>query len=601
MPDDWPPLFPPETLRQYALVADGERGGLIGPRGDVAFLCFPRWHDPAVFSSLIGGTGHYAVTPADPRFVWGGHYEPGTLIWRSRWVADEAVVECREALARPSDEHGLVLLRRIEALQGDARVRVVLDPRPEFGRRRCALHRVRPGTWVADDGHLRIRWRGAHEDVHPVGSALAGDLHVPAGQHHDLVLEMSVAALPSTPTPAAQLWARTEAAWRQDSPALAPSLADAEVQHSYAVLRGLTSRSHGMVAAATTSLPERADSGRNYDYRYAWVRDQCYAGHAAAVAGADALLDSAVRFVSERLLDDGPLLKPAYTVAGGPVPDESDLDLPGYPGGSDKVGNWVNKQFQLDSLGESLLMFAGAARAGRLGDDAHQAARVAARVIARRWREPDAGIWELDEQQWTHSKLICVAGLRDYARTVPGPDTGDWEALAEHILTDTARRGLHSSGRWQRTPDDERVDASLLLPALRGAVPPDDLRSRRTLRAVREQLAEDGYVFRFRQGPDRLNDYEGAFLLCGFHLALAQHQVGDVVAAVRRFERNRAAVGPPGLFTEEFDVVERQQRGNLPQAFVHALLIEAAVTLARDPGDTARAPHPSAPPRKETP
>src|SRR3954447_22068054 len=125
--------FPPETLRQYALVADGERGALIGPRGDIAFLCFPRWHDPAIFSSLIGGVGHYAVTPIDPRYVWGGHYEPGSLVWRSRWVTGDAVMECREALALPAGHDRLVLLRRIEALQGHARVRVVLDPRPVFG------------------------------------------------------------------------------------------------------------------------------------------------------------------------------------------------------------------------------------------------------------------------------------------------------------------------------------------------------------------------------------------------------------------------------------------------------------------------------------
>ncbi|HEX2551830.1 MAG TPA: trehalase-like domain-containing protein, partial [Nocardioidaceae bacterium] len=163
MTDDWPGTFPPETLRQYALVADGERGGLIGPRGDIAFLCFPRWHDPAVFSSLIGGTGHYAVTPAAPRFVWGGHYEPGSLVWRSRWVAGASVIECREALALPADEHRLVLLRRIEALHGDARVRVVLDPRAEFGRRRCPLRRVSESTWAGDDGGLRLRWQGGDD------------------------------------------------------------------------------------------------------------------------------------------------------------------------------------------------------------------------------------------------------------------------------------------------------------------------------------------------------------------------------------------------------------------------------------------------------
>jgi GH15 family glucan-1,4-alpha-glucosidase len=179
---------------------------------------------------------------------------------------------------------------------------------------------------------------------------------------------------------------------------------------------------------------------------------------------------------------------------------------------------------------------------------------------------------------------MCVAGLRAYARAAPGPDTADWPGLAGQILADTSRRNVHPSGRWQRSRTDERVDAALVIPALRGALPADAPPSRATLRAVIDELEDDGYVYRFRQGPGPLDDYEGAFLLCGFQLAMARQQVGDVVAAARTFERNRSAVGPPGLFTEEFDVLQRQQRGNLPQAFVHALLIEAATELARAEG-----------------
>ena len=130
------------------------------------------------------------------------------------------------------------------------------------------------------------------------------------------------------------------------------------------MLAGLTSGSGGMVAAATMSLPERSKAGRNYDYRYVWIRDQCYTGQAVAADGPHRLLDDAVSFVAERILADGPDLKPAYTVACGPVPAEESLPrLSGYPGGSDKVGNWVNRQFQLDALGEALQLFAAAAGA----------------------------------------------------------------------------------------------------------------------------------------------------------------------------------------------------------------------------------------------
>jgi GH15 family glucan-1,4-alpha-glucosidase len=204
---------------------------------------------------------------------------------------------------------------------------------------------------------------------------------------------------------------------------------------------------------------------------------------------------------------------------------------------------------------------------------------LAERVIEERWREPDAGIWELDNRQWTHSKLMCAAGLRSYAEARPGPDTATWTGLGDHIVAVTDATSRHRSGRWQRADDDGRVDAALLLPALRGAVDPKDRRSTATVDAVRRELGRDGYVYRFRHAPGPLNDAEGAFVLCGFQMALATHQQGNQVEAVRWFERNRGALGPPGLFTEEFDVVQRQLRGNLPQAFVHALLIEAAVTL----------------------
>jgi len=123
--------FPPHVLREYALIADGERGALIGPRGDIAWMCAPRWHSEAIFAALIGGAGAYAVTP-EGRFVWGGYYEPGTLIWRSRWVTGDGIVECREALAFPGDTHRAVILRQVIARKGTARVGVTLDPRAGF-------------------------------------------------------------------------------------------------------------------------------------------------------------------------------------------------------------------------------------------------------------------------------------------------------------------------------------------------------------------------------------------------------------------------------------------------------------------------------------
>jgi hypothetical protein len=200
--------FPPHVLREYALPADGERGIVVGPRGDFCWMCVPRWDSDAVFASLVGAPGVYAVTPRE-RFVWGGAYDPGSLIWTCRWVTSVGIIECREALAFPGDPEHAVILRRIVA--------------------RVGARGVRPATGIR-----------------------------PAGDGH------------ATPH------------------------------------RG------------TTSLPERSEAGHNYDYRYVWIRDQCYAGQAAAAAYP--LLDDAVRFVAARVLADGPHLKPAYPVLGRPAP-----------------------------------------------------------------------------------------------------------------------------------------------------------------------------------------------------------------------------------------------------------------------------------------
>jgi GH15 family glucan-1,4-alpha-glucosidase len=152
--------------------------------------------------------------------------------------------------------------------------------------------------------------------------------------------------------------------------------------------------------------------------------------------------------------------------------------------------------------------------------------------------------------------------------------------MADALVAEVNNDCLHPSWRWQRAPSDPRVDASLLLPVIRGAVPSGDPRAVATVDGVLDELSEDHFLYRFRQGPGRLSDTEGAFLLCGFHAAIALAQRGDHVEAARWFERTRSACGPSGLFTEEFDVVQRQLRGNLPQAFVHGALIEASAVMA---------------------
>jgi alpha,alpha-trehalase len=571
----------PFALRDYALLADGERGILVGPRGDMAWMCFPEWDSPSVFSTLLGGVGHYQVLPTEDRFVWGGYYDDATLIWNDRWVTTNSVIECREALAFPGDPSRAVILRRVKAVDGPALVSVRLDLRADYGRSAMTSVRREDDGWGAISGPVHLFWRPGPGVRQLRDGTLSLRLHLEHGEHRDLVLELSTDPITREASPAEDLWLSTEDAWRRAVPDTGTLRARRDGAHAYAVLRAMTTASGAMVAAATMSLPERAEAGRNYDYRYAWIRDQCFAGQAAAlVTDGDALLDTAVQFVSDRLLADGPEMKPAYRVNGQAVPDEVDLDhLPGYPGGKVKAGNHVNSQFQLDAYGEALLLLAAAARHDRLDRDHWKAVGIAVDAIDRRWSEPDNGIWELDRRWWTHSRLICATGLRQMARCTPGPQAGQWTALADIIGAETARTCVHPSGRWQRAPDDERVDAALLLPVVRDGKVADDPRTLATLGAIEAELCQDGYLYRYRHDDRPLEDSEGAFSLCGFVLALTYLHQGRLDRAATWFERNRASCGPPGLLTEEFDVGERQLRGNIPQAFVHAMLLETAARL----------------------
>lgn len=566
------------VLREFALLADGERGALVGPDGNIVWMCAPRWHDDAVFSRLIGGVGEYSVTPSD-RYTWGGSYEDGTLIWRSRWITNSSIIESHEALAMPGDLHRVVVLRRVKAVKNQARVAVVLDVRAGFGRHSMReLKQHDDGRWTATSGDLAVRWSGCSDAVVASDGRLFLELEIEAGHEHDLVLEIGDQALPD-PLGPDELWEETWHHWRHSVPRLESSAAPRDSRLAAAVLTGLASREGGMVAAATMSLPERSYQNRSFDYRYAWIRDQCYAGLAAAAAGMDSLFTGTLDFVTGRLLADGENIKPAYRVDGGPVPDEQRIPLPGYPGGRDIAGNWVNSQFQLDSLGDTLRLFAAAGDRGMLDADRRKALELAVQVIEKRWDEPDAGIWELESDWWTHSRLACVAGLRRVSQITDPGDAGRLLTLADTILAKTTTDCLSPEGFWQRSPSKPETDTALLWPAVCGAVPPSDPRTQATLSAVIDRLTVDGYAYRFAPDDRPLGQAEGAFLLCGFFISLAHAQQGDRVLAFRWFERNRAACGTPGLFTEEYDVQQRQLRGNFPQAFVHAALLQAGLDL----------------------
>lgn len=572
----------PRALRDYAFLADGWRGALLDPDGGVAWLCFPTYADGAVFAGLLGGRGTFRLSP-HMRHVTGGYYEDGTLIWHQRWVTDDGIVESCDALAYPGERNRCVLLRRVRALDRDSVLGCTLEVAPDYGRRAGGSWRRAADGWRLDAEGLTARLSGTMDRAQSSEGFLHVDLRLPAGATADLVLELQSPSreLAAPPEPD-QLWQQTRRAWAAAVPRCAEIPARRDVRQSIAILRGMTDSGGATVAAATTALPERAEAGRNYDYRFAWVRDVAFIGHAgAAVPGAEDMLSDAVRWISARLLEDGPKTRPAYCCDGKPVPDPERLGLPGYPGGSDVIGNRAAQQFQLDLFGEALVLFALAARKDLLDADGWRAAEVAFRTIETNSDTLDAGIWEIEPARcWTHSRLIAVAGLKAIVeQSAPARWRTEALGLADHLLSKADATALHASGRWQRAPDDPRVDASLLLSEVRGALEPSDPRSVATRAAILADLCDDDFLYRFAEEGEPLGQAEGAFLVCNFWMALAYLGEGDARRGAQWFERTRTACGGSGLFSEEYDVAQRQLRGNLPQAFVHALLIETAGRL----------------------
>ncbi|MGH9017055.1 MAG: trehalase-like domain-containing protein, partial [Acidimicrobiales bacterium] len=230
----------PFALRDYAFLADGERGILVGPRGEMAWMCFPSWDSPSIFTSLLGGAGHYQVVPADDRFVWGGYYEESTLIWNSRWITTDSVIECREALVFPADPSRAVVLRRVRAVDGPARITARLDLRADYGRRPMTDVSRDGASWRATSGPVHLRWHPGSGVRRLRGGELSLRVDLAPGQHRDLILELSTTPITGDIGSAESLWQATAQSWHDCVPAMAQVRARRDAAHAYAVMRGMT-------------------------------------------------------------------------------------------------------------------------------------------------------------------------------------------------------------------------------------------------------------------------------------------------------------------------------------------------------------------------
>ncbi len=583
------------ALEDYALLGDTRTAALVSRDGSVDWLCLPRFDSGACFAALLGDERHgrWLLAPAGKPRETRRRYRPGTLVLETDYRTDEG--EARVVDHMPPRRDGPHLARIVEGRRGRVQMRMELAIRFGYG------YTV---PWVRNDEGTLVAIAG------PDGLTLRAPIEA-SGEHLTTVAEFSVSEgeripfvltwfrsherLPR-PLDAERALVDTESWWRDWSGRCTYGGRFQEaVVCSLVVLKALTyAPTGGIVAAPTTSLPENVGGVRNWDYRYCWIRDATFT--------LDTLLTSGYTFEARAWRDwllratagDARQLQVVYGPAGERELDEREIPwLPGYSASRPvRVGNAASDQIQLDVFGE-LMDSMHQARARGLEPDEF-GWDLQAHVLDHlesRWREPDAGMWEMRTapRHFTHSKVMAWAAFDRAVAAVErfgldGP-VERWKRARAEIHEQVCRDGYDvDRGAFVQSYGSKELDASLLLMPLVGFLPVDDERVRRTIDAIREDLSVDGFVRRYRieagEDVEGAGGHEGAFLACTFWLVEDLALLGRVEEARAAFERLLAIRTELGLLAEEYDVEDRRLVGNFPQAFSHVALVNAAYALS---------------------
>lgn len=584
-------------IGDYGLVGDTRTAALVDPRGSVDWLCLPHFDGEPVFARLVAGErgGHFAVSPVGDARLVARHYEPHTAILKSEWAVGSARLHATDGMV--ADIIGTMLptgclVRRVEAHGGTVRVVVSFDPR--FGPVRATPRRRRSGAAavVCGDGDIAMALTADPPiDMPPSGRA---EVDVQPGQ--PLVVVLAAAhrepLMFVRPRDAWQALVDDAARWERWAREIHDSGPNHDaVERSLITLRLLTySPSGAPVAAPTTSLPEMPGGARNWDYRYAWPRDASIGIGAFLGVGMPEQAHAFLYWLLHASRLDRPRLPAVLTVHGKRVPPERALD--GWPGFADsrpvRFGNGARDQHQLDNYGWVLDAMWLLTRAGdRLYGETWRAASRLADEVARRWREPDSGIWEVRgaRRHYVHSKLMAWLAL-DRALRVAGTRATSaarrqrWRQERDAIRADILARGFDAErNTFVRAYGRGDLDAAVLLLPLVGLEPAGSPRVQGTVDAVRRELSAGGpLLYRFLDddgGPGR----EGAFVACSFWLVQALAALGDVGEASSLFDELSRLGGPLGLFAEQADPATGEPLGNFPQALSHAALVQAALAV----------------------
>jgi GH15 family glucan-1,4-alpha-glucosidase len=579
-------------IEDYAVLGDLQTAALVGRNGSIDWMCLPRFDSPACFAALLDDeqAGYWSVAPAAGGNCTRRRYLPGTMVLESTWRTPEGTICVLDFMPPRGVEPDVV--RIVVGIDGAVPVRGVL-------RLRFADGQVRPWVRHGKAGMSAVAGPDAaylHTPVPVRGQAWSSvsEFTVRAGDRVPLVLTWTESHLPPPeaidPEDALQatigFWEEWSGRCRVGGPY------QEAVKRSLITLKGLTyAPTGGIVAAATTSLPEHIGGSRNWDYRFCWLRDAAGTLQSLLAAGYTAEAAAWRDWLLRAVAGDPSKLQIMYGIDGRRRLPETELTwLAGYEGSRPvRSGNAAADQLQLDVWGEVLDALALGRNAGlEVADEAWNLQVALMEHLEGVWQQPDNGLWEVrgPRRHFTHSKIMAwVAADRMVAAVrcsgLPGP-ADRWAALRDSIHAEILERGFDSQRQtFTQSYGGRELDASLLLVPRVGFLGHDDPRVAGTVDAIQRDLTEDGFVLRYRTetADDGLPAGEGVFLACSFWLVDALAGLGRRGEAVDLFERLLALRNDVGLLSEEWDPRDRRQLGNTPQAFSHFPLVLSALTL----------------------
>jgi len=595
-----------KAIGAYAIIGDCRTAGLVSKDGSIDWLCFPHFSGPSVFAALLDQErgGRFSIRPAG-QFRSTRRYRGPTAVLETDFETPTGSARLTDAMPAAEDAGTLhplrEVLRIVEGTDGEVSFEIHWSPRPDYARADPLIRSRGALGWSCEwSDELFLLRAEAPLAFIPEAAAVVGRIRVQAGQRVRFSLcyaKGDVGVIAPLGQEADRRLQATLDWWRSWSSqcTYAGPHRDAVVRSAITLKLMTFTLSGAVLAAPTTSLPEWIGAGRNWDYRYCWVRDAALTMRAFTGLGFQSEAESFLQWLLHATRLTWPELQVMYDVYGRTSLHESELDhLRGYRGSRPvRIGNGAFRQVQLDVYGGLLFAVMDyVAKGGRLQEDEAQLILGFGETVCRQWRDPDSGIWEVrgPERHYTFSKVMCWSALDSLLKL---NDRGhvrlDLEKVRrerDEIARTIESRGFnHRLGSYVSELDGDQLDASLLLMGCLGYKHPADVRMRGTFDRIQQRLGRNGLLYRYDPATDNISSPEGAFGICSFWAIDNLARRGDIHAAEQAFTHILSFSNDLGLFAEEIDPETGAALGNFPQAFTHVGLINGAMALAASYAD----------------